>query len=212
MRLKTFWKYFIFIFLINFSIFNWNKISWIFNYKVISGIIYNFSQKNDAVALSNYSSKEETKLKKFEYSDKENSLEIPKIDVFAPLILVANENEVYKNLNRGVVHFPHSVLPGERGQTIILGHSAPPGWPKINYDWIFTRLNELEKGDIIILHFMHQKLNYYVTDKIFLNKGDEVPEQHLTDLTNYDNILVLISCWPPGKDLKRIAVVAKLKI
>jgi len=31
-------------------------------------------------------------------------------------------------------------------------------------------------------------------------------------LTNSDNMLVLISCWPPGKDIRRIAVEAKLKI
>jgi len=105
-----------------------------------------------------------------------------------------------------VVLFPGSALPGQKGQTIIEGHSAPPGWPKIKYDWVFSRLNELEKGDEVILNFNHKKLNYYVTQKIFLNSGEEIAPK---DLTNSENMLILISCWPPGKDIKRIAVMAE---
>ncbi len=121
---------------------------------------------------------------------------------------MANEKEVYKNLDRGVVLFPSSVLPGEEGQTIILGHSAPSGWPKINYVWVFSRLNELGEGDEVILHFNHQKIRYYVTQKTFLNRGEEIAQ---AGLTNTENMLVLISCWPPGKDFERIALRAVLK-
>ena len=108
-------------------------------------------------------------------------------------------------LNRGAVYFPNSVLPGDMGQTIILGHSAPPGWPKIKHDWIFTRLSELVEGDEIFVYFNHRKYTYHVSGKIFLDRGEELPES----LTNSENMLILISCWPPGKDLRRIAVEAK---
>lgn len=199
--IKRLYKAFLFIFLVSFLIINWNDISWIFNYRVISQTISNFFQKDSPI---------ESKMPEtieFEYSEQENSLEIPKIEVSAPLIFVEDIDKVYKTLDRGVVHYPGSVLPGENGQTIILGHSAPPNWPDINYDNVFSRLNELEKGDEIFVYFEHQRFNYSVTNKFFLERGEEVPEY----LTNSDNMLILISCWPPGKDIKRIAVEAKLK-
>jgi len=201
-EIRQLWKPFLIIFFISFLILNWNNISWIFNYRVISQTIANFFQKDNSLKSGVSETIE------FEYSEKENSLEIPKVEVSAPLIFVEYIDEVHKTLDKGVVHFPDSVLPGEKGQTIILGHSAPPNWPDINYDNVFSRLNELEGEDEIFVYFNHQKYNYSVIKKIFLERGEEIPEN---TLTNSDNMLILISCWPPGKDIKRIAVEAKLK-
>jgi LPXTG-site transpeptidase (sortase) family protein len=120
-------------------------------------------------------------------------------------MLVENESQVKLALNKGVVLYPQSTLPGESGQTIILGHSAPANWPKIKYDWIFSRISDLEENDEIFLYFNQRKFSYYVKQKIFLEKGEELPG----GLTGFKNTLILISCWPPGKDLRRIAVVAE---
>jgi LPXTG-site transpeptidase (sortase) family protein len=110
-------------------------------------------------------------------------------------------------LDTGVVLYPDSVVPGDNGQTIILGHSAPVGWPKIKYDWVFSRLNELAEGDEIIVYFNNRKYTYIVSRKVFLERGEEISQE---GLTNDENMLVLVSCWPPGKDLRRIAVEAKV--
>lgn len=202
---KKLWKYFVFIFLITFLIINWNEISWIFNYKVIFGFFSDFFQKGQEQETVKLLPLTENKNINFEYSDKEDRLEIPKIEISVPLVFVENENEVSKALDRGVVHFPSSALPGETGQTIILGHSAPPGWPKIKYQWVFSQINDLEVGDEIFVYFDNKKYTYSVNKKIFLEKREELPQ----DLTSSDNMLILISCWPPGKDIRRIAVVAK---
>jgi len=199
--IKRLYKAFFFIFLVSFLILNWNDISWFFNYRVISQTLSIFFQRDN-------SGIETPETAEFDYSERENCLEIPKIEVSVPLIFVEDIDKVYKTLDRGVVHYPGSVLPGENGQTIILGHSAPPNWPDINYDNVFSRLNELEKGDEIFVYFEHQRFNYSVTNKFFLERGEEVPEY----LTNSDNMLILISCWPPGKDIRRIALEASLKI
>lgn len=193
-------KYFLLFFLLSFLILNWGRVSFIFNWQVISQFLKTPFEKKIEKEIS------QPEEKKFEYSEKENSIEIPKIEISAPIILVESEKEIKSGLDRGVVLFPGSALPGQKGQTIIEGHSAPPGWPKIKYDWVFSRLNELEKGDEVILNFNHKKLNYYVTQKIFLNSGEEIAPK---DLTNSENMLILISCWPPGKDIKRIAVMAE---
>ena len=214
MLIKRFWKAFIFLFLISFLIINWSQVSWVFNYRAVSGLIDDFSKEKeiDSEELIGDSSivlpENNLVLEKFEFSEKENSLEINKIDINVPLIFVKTDNitEITKALDSGAVHFFNTSLPGEPGETVILGHSAPPGWPKIKYDWIFTRVNELENGDQINIYFNNQKLNYFVSNKFFLEKGEEVP-QYSKDL---GNVLVLISCWPPGKDVRRIAVEARL--
>ena len=143
------------------------------------------------------------------FYEREDGLEIPKIDISAPLIFArsGDKKEIEASLDLGVVHFFDSALPGEIGETVILGHSAPPGWPKIKYDWVFSRINELENGDEIIFFFDNKKFNYFVTNKFFLEKGEEIPEYSASS----ENVLILISCWPPGKDVKRIAVEARMK-
>jgi LPXTG-site transpeptidase (sortase) family protein len=196
---KKLLKPFIFLFLVNFLIFNWNSVSWIFNYKVISRAISDFSGK-----ISSFFAEIENKINSLgQIAQRENSLEIPKIGVLAPLIVTnSSEKDLEEGLNRGVVIFPDSALPGQSGQTIILGHSAPPNWPKIKYDWVFSRLNELEEKDEIKVYFNNREYNYYVKNKIFLEKGEEIPNYS----TDSGNTLLLISCWPPGKNLKRIVV------
>jgi len=196
---KHLYKSFILIFLIAFLIINWNSVSYIlnyFNYRVISETLFGSFQNNNPENNS------------FNYSEKENSIEIPKIEVLAPLRVVENIEDVHKTLDIGVVHYPDSVLPGEKGQTIILGHSAPPNWPDIKYDNVFSLINELEKGDEVFIYFDHKEYIYSVETKIFLEIGQDIPN----DLTKSNNMLVLVSCWPPGKNIKRIAVEASLKI
>ena len=210
MKDKRIWKYFIPLFLIVFVIFNWNEVSWIFNYRTVSGFFSELfspdGQEIEAPLSTNNFNSVQTK----QYYDKEDSVEIPKINITAPLVFVesSDQKDIEEALELGVVHFPDSVFPGQAGQTIILGHSAPLGWPKIKYDWVFTDLNELIRGDDIYVFFNNKKYEYVATRKVFLEKGEEISQE---GLTNNENVLILISCWPPGKDNKRIAVEAELK-
>lgn len=142
------------------------------------------------------------------FTEREDSIEIPKIEIEAPLVLIKDpENEDFKEaLNKGVVLHPQSVLPGQKGEIFILGHSAPLGWPKIHYDWVFSKLNTLEPGDYIYINFQKRRYSYNVTQKIFLERSEEIPENP----GSQESILYLISCWPPGRDIRRIAVQAIL--
>jgi len=202
-------KYFVFVFLLAFFTINWNEISWIFNYRAVFGFLSDIFKSNSVAQTNSELQKEEVKKedweKNFEKVEKEDGIEIPKLEILAPLILVEKASEVQKALDRGVVLFPNSALPGKQGQTIILGHSAPLGWPKIKYDWVFSGLGQLNKGDEIFLYIGNKKFTYLVKNKIFLDRGEELPQ----DLTSSKNMIILISCWPPGKDFKRIAVLAE---
>jgi len=66
-------------------------------------------------------------------------LTIPGINVTAPIITAKTDDpEVISGLlDSGVVLYPGSAPFGGSGQTVILGHSAPTGWPRIKYDWVF---------------------------------------------------------------------------
>ena len=211
-RLK---KPFLFLFLVGFLIINWSDISWIFNYKMTSQILI-----KSLPQIGNSSSSEffqkifaeniEEEIKEIKRPENPGNLEIPKFGILVPLIFIESQEDadLYKALEKGTVHFTDSALPGQKGQTIILGHSSPLNRPKVSYEWVFSRINELEKGDEVILYVENEKLVYSVKQKFFLDRGDEIPKN---DLTKEENVLVLVSCWPPGKDIKRIAVEADLK-
>lgn len=203
---------FIIVFILVLIFWNWNSISWIFSYRVLSESVLSFLHKIPP-ATQEYAGDEAgevlaTETEKVAGVAKEDSIEISKIGITAPLVFINNVDEAHAALDRGVVLYPTSVLPGVVGQTIILGHSAPEGWPMIKHDWVFSDLNDLVAGDEFFIYYKGGKLTYSVVDKIFLERGEEIPAN---DLTKTKNMVVLISCWPPGKDVRRIAVEAILK-
>ena len=183
-------KYFIFIFvaifIVNFLVVNWKDFYWIFNQKAVFPLLVNSVAK-----LENN-------------QELENTIEIPSLGIEAPIIFPKTNtiDEIESSLKKGVVHFPLSVLPGENGMTVIVGHSAPPNWPKINYDGVFSRLNDLKNGDEIFVWFNNHKYIYKVKEKYILKRGESISDESM----NSKSILALVSCWPPGKDQKRIIV------
>jgi len=134
-------------------------------------------------------------------------LTIPGINITAPIITAKTDDaEVISGLlDSGVVLYPGSAPFGGSGQTVILGHSAPAGWPKIKYEWVFSKINELEKGDMVVVTYDNITRYYKVAGSQIVDPKTGVPAP-----TVEGNSLMLISCWPPGKNTKRIAVEAEL--
>ncbi len=135
-----------------------------------------------------------------------NGISIPAIGIKAPIVIAntTDNTALHTLLDKGVVMYPGPV-PGEIGQTILLGHSAPPGWPNIKYDWVFTKINLLKPGNAVTVNYGGATFTYSVKSTIFLDRGEELPKD-----SGGKGVLYLISCWPPGKDYKRIAVEATL--
>ena len=139
---KEILRIFIVIYLISFTVINWNDVSWILNYRVISGLFHDFFNPYPSIAYYSNSKSFEiyTASESSSYDDFTVSyIEIPSIGIAAPIVFPQSEkiNSLTKDLDRGVVYYPGSVLPGQEGQIVVLGHSAPPNWPKIKYDWVF---------------------------------------------------------------------------
>ena len=227
-RAKQLLKATVLIYLASFLIINWNDVSWIFNYQEVSGLISDFFNPYPSIDAStmdvyfypNHSQEtaqtppitadQPVKEIKTNYTDKQNTLEVPKIGISIPIIFSssADKTTIMKDLDAGVVFYPGSVYPGQNGQMIILGHSAPSGWPHIKHDWAFTDLEKLTVGDTVLIDLNNKQYTYIVKEKNIIKKGADVP----TDIsTTNSNVLTLISCWPPGKDYQRIAVTAELQ-
>lgn len=138
-----------------------------------------------------------------------DKIEIPKLGVVAPLSFVASTDPAdYKQpLKEGVALYP-SAKPGTRGSAIILGHSAPLGWPKINYDWVFSNISTLKLGDEILIYYEGKKYTFKTTGSLLLKKGQDIPS---FALASQNPTILLVSCWPPGINNKRIVVQAELK-
>jgi LPXTG-site transpeptidase (sortase) family protein len=215
------WKPFVIIFAVLYIAFNWQNISWLFNYKVAGQYISDLKpEETPAVIEKNSPTKvnmelaEEPKKETGIVIVKEQAgvetiaISIPKIGIKAPIVIsdTSDNNIIHKYLDLGVVLYPDSVMPGETGETLLLGHSAPAGWPKIKFDWVFSRVSELKAGDIVTLVHNGQSFDYAVTTTVYLMPGEELPA---TDPDKKS--LFLISCWPPGKDFKRIAVEAVMQ-
>lgn len=211
------------VYVASFLIINWNDVSWMFNYKEVSGLVEDFFNPYPTIEASSISpyfypnhsvaekvaEKPAVKEVKTAYTDKQNTLEVPSLGLSVPIIFAdsTNTSALMKDLNKGVVYYPGSVYPGQVGQIVIMGHSAPDGWPKIKHDWVFSDLDQLKVGDSILIDLNNKQYTYIVKKTTIIKRGADVPTE---GLAKDNSILTLISCWPPGKDYQRIAVQAEL--
>jgi len=105
------------------------------------------------------------------------------------------------------VHFPGSALPGNIGNSVILGHSALPQFYFLNSPLtIFNPLLKFKIGDEVKIDY--NGLNYiYKINQIF-----EVTPDKIEVLSQPENRrqLTLITCVPFGTYLRRLIIVGDL--
>ena len=105
------------------------------------------------------------------------TIEIPalqrKLDVF--------QGTGEEELSKGVGHFTQSVLPGIKDNCVLSGHN----------DSVFTKLDQLEMGDLIIVETAAGKFTYMVHGMRVVDKDDRtviVPTE--------EAVLTLTTCYP----------------
>lgn len=121
-------------------------------------------------------------------------LQIPKIKQDVPVV----EGDGPEQLKKGVGHYIYSANPGENGNVVLSAHNDIHGE-------IFRDLDQLEKGDLVILFTAKQSYTYEVED-VLVVEPDRV--EYLESAG--EPITTLISCYPYMVDNKRIVVIAKL--
>lgn len=147
-------------------------------------------------------------LAKLDTTITEYRLDIPSIKLANAVVKVGGSD-----LNKSLIAFAGTALPGEYGAPVIFGHSVlrkfynPNEKNPSRYNSIFSYIMTLEPGkDTIILTVGEKKYIYLVQEKI------EVKPEDVYILTQqYDaKRLKLVTCVPEGTFLRRGVVVAQL--
>lgn len=122
------------------------------------------------------------------------SVEIPKIKVQIPIYHGTGELE----LQKGAGHFRGSSLPvgGVNTRCILTGHRGLPNAK------LFTRLDEMKKGDCIYLNVCSKTLAYQVK-KIEVIEPEEIDKLLIEP---GKDLLSLITCTPYGINTHRLVI------
>ncbi|EKD44091.1 MAG: sortase family protein [uncultured bacterium (gcode 4)] len=146
----------------------------------------------------------------------DNRIIIPKIGKNIPLVDVGlnsafdfdhMENIFMRELEKGIVRYPGTAKPGEKGNAFIFGHSSNYPWMKGEYNSVFVLLDELNFGDEVIVYFNQKKFTYIIKEKKVVKPGNV----KVLDRDPEKKELSLMTCWPIGTTINRLIVFAELQ-
>ncbi len=139
---------------------------------------------------------------------------IPRIGQNVPIIRVpadellkrnwsALEKQIQEALRYGVVHFPGTAMPGDKGNVVVTGHSSYFPWDPGRFKDVFALLHQVDVGDHVIVYHEQKKYEYEVYEKKVVK-----PSQVDVLTQNGEDRLTLITCTPVGTDLNRLVLFA----
>ena len=121
-------------------------------------------------------------------------IQIPAIDVDSSIY----QGQDWEQLKKGVGQFVGSTAPGRSGNVVLAAHNDI-------YGEIFKDLDQLQRGDEIIISSERQQYTYVVRETLVVEPTDTwvmEPTEHAST--------TLISCYPYLVDNKRIIIFADL--
>ena len=133
---------------------------------------------------------------------------IPKINVEIPVIYdvdTIDETAVEKGLERGVVHYADTAVPGQNGNVVIVGHSSNNILNPGKYKFAFTLLHDLQAGDTFYLQKDSKRYTYQVYKRQVVSPNDV----SVLGLADKPATATLITCDPPGTSNNRLVVTAE---
>ena len=133
-------------------------------------------------------------------------LGIHKVPITANVVVNNLKPDYLNAIANSLGHLSGTSLPGERGNSVIFGHSALPYlYSPRNFQTVFTRIDELKFGDVIELEVGGTILSYKV------ERGGLVDENAtVSDFASGKPRLTLLTCYPPGFKSQKYAVRALL--
>jgi sortase A len=141
----------------------------------------------------------------------EAKLIIPKINVEVPVdynVTEISEANIQNSLRDGATHYKlpgADAVPGQKGNTVILGHSSNDIFNQGKYKFVFVLLDRLQPGDLFYLHYNGTRYIYRMTESRVIDPTDIKALQIGTDKP----MATLITCTPPGTALKRLLIYAE---
>ena len=169
--------------------------------KINNRLNYNVVSINDSEVLP----------PKIDYDlSKPGRLSIPKLNMQVPLIWTKDPKDFDSDLTKGVVHYPGTALPGEKGTAYISGHSSDYLWKKHPYKQVFARINALEVGDDIFIDIYGLDGKTYNYRYRVSAENVYKPDDQTQFIGNGQAKLNLSTCWPIGTQKDRYVVSATL--
>jgi sortase A len=136
------------------------------------------------------------------------TLSIPKLRIKDATVIIAGDD-----LNKGLIHYGGTALPGEYGTTVIFGHSTlPQFYDPTNYHAIFSLLpslraaTDMKEGDDIFITYDGATYRYSIYSMVVTKPDDLSSLEQKYD----DSYLTLVTCVPPGTYWQRLHVKARL--
>ena len=131
------------------------------------------------------------------YGKKYATLKIDSINLDLPVY----HGDTLKLLRYGVGHFAGSYFPGENGTIILAGH---------NTKGFFGKLDEINKGDRVVIEADYAKFEYKVYDYKIVKETD----LDAFKIQHDEEVLIMYTCYPinrsvVGRKTKRFVVYAK---
>lgn len=146
-------------------------------------------------------------LDQFEGQADEYIIEIPELKIENALVKVGGTD-----LNKSLIHYPGTALPGKQGTPVIFGHSVlrqfyhPKESNPRRYNSIFSTIMTLKKGDKIYIKYGNIKYTYVVQSLTEVKPTDTYILSQRYDVRQ----LKLVTCVPEGTYLRRGVVTASL--
>jgi LPXTG-site transpeptidase (sortase) family protein len=135
---------------------------------------------------------------------------IPSLGIQAPIVYTDDNSEssLQLALRSGVVHYPGSALPGEAGNTYLMGHSSDYPIAPGNYKTVFALLPRIKNGETVEITGSDGVLYRYKVQDQFVADPDDT---HLLMQDKSRKQLTLQTSYPIGTALKRYIVTALLQ-
>lgn len=135
------------------------------------------------------------------------SVEFYNISIPSLKIKNAKVSTIDYDLEKHLIQYAGTSIPGEKGTSVIFGHSTLPQFfnPE-NYKAIFATLHTIQEGDQITATVNDITYTYTVFSKTITSAED-------TDMFSqaFDNsYITIVTCTPPGTVWKRLVVKARL--
>jgi sortase A len=135
------------------------------------------------------------------------TIEIPKLNIKQAEVINGGTD-----LNRSLIQYPGTALPGQPGAPVIFGHSVLRQFynPQLSnprrYNSIFSTIMTLEQGDKIYVTQDNVRYTYVVQSKTEVKPTDT----YILSQNYSSRLLKLVTCVPEGTYLRRGVITAQL--
>lgn len=140
--------------------------------------------------------------------ERSGTLSVPKLNLQVPVIWSKDPSDFDDDLKKGVIHYPGTAMPGEKGIVYISGHSSDYIWKRNQFGQVFAKLNALDAGDDIFLDLYDTNGKVYNFRYKVSGKGIYKPDDQTQFIDSSVQKLNLSTCWPIGTSKDRLVVSA----